>query len=52
MQVTTIQADAADEAAISGVCKQALQEEGKLDVFFANVRRLLLFYVVVRLTAG
>lgn len=37
-QVTTIQADAADEAAISGVCKQALQEEGRLDVFFANVR--------------
>jgi len=36
-QVTTIQADAADEAAISGVCKQALNEEGKLDVFFANV---------------
>ena len=23
------------------VCKQALQEEGKLDVFFANVRRLV-----------
>lgn len=37
LQVTTIQADAADEAAISGVCKQALQEEGRLDVFFANV---------------
>jgi NAD(P)-dependent dehydrogenase (short-subunit alcohol dehydrogenase family) len=51
-QVTTIQADAADEAAISGVCKQALNEEGKLDVFFANVGhvellrvlRLILFY--------
>jgi len=36
VKVTTIQADAADEVAISGVCKQALQEEGKLDVFFAN----------------
>jgi len=36
VKVTTIQADAADEAAISGVCKQALQEEGRLDVFFAN----------------
>ncbi|KAH9941002.1 NAD(P)-binding protein [Amylocystis lapponica] len=36
MRVTTIQADAADEAAIAGVCKQALQEEGRLDVFFAN----------------
>jgi len=37
-QVTTLQADAADEAAISGVCSQALREEGRLDVFFANVR--------------
>ncbi|KAJ3554513.1 hypothetical protein NM688_g3069 [Phlebia brevispora] len=36
LSVTVIQADAADEAAISGVCKQALQEEGRLDVFFAN----------------
>ena len=32
-----MKADAADEAAISGVCKQALDEEGRLDVFFANV---------------
>jgi len=36
VKVTTIQADASDEDAISGVCKQALQEEGRLDVFFAN----------------
>ncbi|OCH86522.1 NAD-P-binding protein [Obba rivulosa] len=36
VEVTTIEADAADEEAISGVCKQALQEEGRLDVFFAN----------------
>ncbi|KDQ57763.1 hypothetical protein JAAARDRAFT_194042 [Jaapia argillacea MUCL 33604] len=36
VKVTTIQADAADETAISNVCKQALAEEGKLDVFFAN----------------
>lgn len=36
-QVTTIEADAADEKAISGVCDQALREEGRLDVFFANV---------------
>lgn len=36
-QVTTQQADAADEAAISGVCELALREEGRLDVFFANV---------------
>jgi hypothetical protein len=39
-KVTTMQADAADEAAISGVCDQALRDEGKLDVFFANVRRV------------
>lgn len=32
-----MQADAADESAISGVCTQALREEGRLDVFFANV---------------
>lgn len=36
MQVTTLQADAANEQAIAGLCKQALQEEGRLDVFFAN----------------
>jgi len=36
VKVTTIAADAASDAAISGVCKQALQEEGRLDVFFAN----------------
>ncbi|KAH9831269.1 uncharacterized protein C8Q71DRAFT_783530 [Rhodofomes roseus] len=36
VKVTTLAADAADDAAISGVCKQALQEEGRLDVFFAN----------------
>ncbi|KAF8875296.1 hypothetical protein BD779DRAFT_1629887 [Infundibulicybe gibba] len=36
VKVTTIQADAADEAAISGVCTRALEEEGRLDVFFAN----------------
>ncbi|KAI0644744.1 NAD-P-binding protein [Trametes meyenii] len=36
VKVTTIQADAADETAISGICKRALQEEGRLDVFFAN----------------
>jgi NAD(P)-dependent dehydrogenase (short-subunit alcohol dehydrogenase family) len=36
VKVTTIEADAADETAISDVCKQALEEEGRLDVFFAN----------------
>ena len=37
VRVTTVQADAADEKAISGLCEQALREEGRLDVFFANV---------------
>ncbi|KAG6842167.1 hypothetical protein C0991_001660 [Blastosporella zonata] len=36
VKVTVIPADAADEAAISGVCDQALREEGRLDVFYAN----------------
>jgi NAD(P)-dependent dehydrogenase (short-subunit alcohol dehydrogenase family) len=40
LKVTTLQADAADETAISSVCEQALQDEGRLDVFFANVRRI------------
>ncbi|KAG9094922.1 hypothetical protein FRC06_010333 [Ceratobasidium sp. 370] len=34
--VTVQQADAADEEAISGICKRAIKEEGRLDVFFAN----------------
>jgi NAD(P)-dependent dehydrogenase (short-subunit alcohol dehydrogenase family) len=37
-QVTVIQADAADDKAISDVCQQALKDEGRLDIFFANVR--------------
>jgi NAD(P)-dependent dehydrogenase (short-subunit alcohol dehydrogenase family) len=41
LKVTTLQADAADETAISSVCEQALKEEGRLDVFFANVSDLL-----------
>jgi NAD(P)-dependent dehydrogenase (short-subunit alcohol dehydrogenase family) len=41
VQVTTVQADAADEVAIEAVCKRALDEEGRLDVFFANVCELL-----------
>lgn len=36
VKVTTLQADATDEAAISSVCEQALKDEGRLDVFFAN----------------
>ncbi|CEL60809.1 3-oxoacyl-[acyl-carrier-protein] reductase FabG OS=Thermotoga maritima (strain ATCC 43589 / MSB8 / DSM 3109 / JCM 10099) GN=fabG PE=3 SV=1 [Rhizoctonia solani AG-1 IB] len=36
VKVTTQQADAADDAAISGICQRAIKEEGRLDVFFAN----------------
>jgi len=36
VKVTTIRADAADDNAIAVVCKQAVDEEGQLDVFFAN----------------
>jgi len=36
VKVTTIRADAADDAAIAAVCKRAVDEEGQLDVFFAN----------------
>jgi len=36
VKVTVLQADASDEAAVSGVCQSALDEEGRLDVFFAN----------------
>ncbi|QRV79157.1 Enoyl-(Acyl carrier protein) reductase [Ceratobasidium sp. AG-Ba] len=36
VKVTVQQADAADEEAISGICKRAIKEEGRLDVFFAN----------------
>ena len=45
--MTTFQADASDEDTIAGVCKQALQEEGRLDVFFANVRYRLTVGVVL-----
>jgi len=34
--VTVIRADAADDKAILDVCSQALREEGRLDIFFAN----------------
>ena len=37
-----MQADAADEQVIKEVCEKAVKEEGKLDVFFANVRNNLL----------
>ncbi|KAI0685194.1 NAD-P-binding protein [Cytidiella melzeri] len=36
VKATVVQGDAADEETISELCKRALQEEGKLDVFFAN----------------
>lgn len=34
--MTVQQGDAADDATIANLCKQALQEEGRVDVFFAN----------------
>ncbi|KAI6135698.1 hypothetical protein EV401DRAFT_2094888 [Pisolithus croceorrhizus] len=36
VKVTVIQADAADDTAITTVCDRAIKEEGRLDVFFAN----------------
>ncbi|KAI0297143.1 sex determination protein tasselseed-2 [Russula brevipes] len=36
VKATVIQADAADDKAISDVCHQALREHGRLDIFFAN----------------
>ncbi|EKM53923.1 uncharacterized protein PHACADRAFT_257429 [Phanerochaete carnosa HHB-10118-sp] len=36
VKVTIQQGDAADDATIESLCKQAMQEEGRLDVFFAN----------------
>ncbi|KAM0789973.1 hypothetical protein ACM66B_005306 [Microbotryomycetes sp. NB124-2] len=36
IKVTHLQADAADEKAISDVCERAIAEEGRLDFFFAN----------------
>lgn len=35
-KVTFVQVDACDEAAIQGVCETAVQQEGRLDIFFAN----------------
>ena len=37
VKVTVIQADAANESAVQDVCNRAMEEEGRLDVFFANV---------------
>ncbi|KZV69934.1 sex determination protein tasselseed-2 [Peniophora sp. CONT] len=36
VKATVIQADAADEKAIEAVCQQAMDEEGRVDVFYAN----------------
>ncbi|KAF8322722.1 NAD(P)-binding protein [Clavulina sp. PMI_390] len=36
VKVTTFQGDAADEDLIKSICEQAIKEEGRLDVFFAN----------------
>ena len=47
--MTTIQADAADDAAIAAVCRRAIDEEGQLDVFFANVCPFLQKFVFLML---
>ena len=36
-EATTVQGDAADESTIADLCQRAVREEGRLDVFFANV---------------
>lgn len=36
-QVTVVQGDAADEQTIQDLVSRAVKEEGRLDVFFANV---------------
>ncbi|KAF5370839.1 hypothetical protein D9758_001976 [Tetrapyrgos nigripes] len=36
VKVTTETFDAASESHVAGICKRAFQEEGRLDVFFAN----------------
>lgn len=36
VKVTTRECDAADEEAVKGTIQQALNDEGRLDVFFAN----------------
>ncbi|KIY50148.1 NAD(P)-binding protein [Fistulina hepatica ATCC 64428] len=36
LSVATIEADASDETAIISLCQRALDEHGRLDVFFAN----------------
>lgn len=42
VKVTTVEADASDDVAIEGLCQRALKEEGRLDVFFANVRAFII----------
>jgi len=39
VKVTMQQADAASEPAVESICKQALEEEGRLDVFFCQCWR-------------
>ncbi|GJJ06630.1 hypothetical protein Clacol_000824 [Clathrus columnatus] len=36
VKATVIQGDAADEETVSSICTRALEEEGHLDIFFAN----------------
>ena len=35
--MTVVQADASDENAIRTLCQRAVDENGRLDVYFANV---------------
>ena len=52
VKVTVQRADAADEDAVAGLCKQALHEEGRLAVFFANVCAPLVLYILLSLTSN
>ncbi|KAJ7500228.1 hypothetical protein B0H11DRAFT_2171411 [Mycena galericulata] len=38
VKVTGVEADAADEMSVESICKLALAEEGRLDVFFCECR--------------
>lgn len=40
-KVSARQGDAGDEETIEGLCNKAIEEYGRLDVFFANAGRLL-----------
>lgn len=35
-QVTIVKGDASDDGVVSSLCQKALDEEGRLDVYYAN----------------